>query len=126
MSTKELPGKPPSENIPIGGYGIHFEIISDNGYEICTFADVDGDHTYDDGENEKLEEIRLEGPIYIGGLFPKDAFDQLDVVFVSPDPTIFANNDKEVSFPVVITLSEPIKHSSVNVNIYKSGLIEVE
>lgn len=127
------------ETFPKGGYGIYFEIDSENPkeYKIVLFADCDKDNEYDESGTaqsceiasegnpfqEKVKEFTLEEEIYISEFFPSG--DSLVITFFPPDPKITINGNPDVNL-ASISLTFEDSNSVRSVTINKIGLIDID
>lgn len=93
MAASEFQGE-----IPLGGYGLYFDISEPEHYIL--FADLDGEYDYD-GSSELVEDIKIEKGIKISSLSPSSSF---QLVFTPPDPII---NIKPLASSVTVAFSSP-------------------
>lgn len=109
VSAKEFQGE-----VPMGGYGIYFNISDPTRYIL--FADKDGGKDYD-GSGEAVEIFQLEKNTKLSNLSP---LGPLTVVFSPPDPVVYFYPDAAV---VSITIEAK---SQKTVQINKAGLIAIQ
>ena len=104
--------------VPPGGYGIYFNISAASTSYIL-FADCDGDDSYDEIGDERIEEMELEEGIKIAS----PAF--LTINFVPPNPVVVVNQiDQTPGSSVSITLIGKTQSTMITVN--SIGLIEIQ
>ncbi len=114
-----------STNVPLGGWGIHFDLNSygDNKYVI--FADDDGDGLYDVGEADPAlgarisvlsADIRIK-EMSIGSL--------ADVIFLPPDPVTTITNSVSTFDDLLIVLEDINSGAIKTVKVNFLGLVEV-
>ena len=119
-------------SIPAGGWGVSFDIGSNNKQYII-FADLNDNKQYDDGEaNQAYGGLTVDLPANISLnnlLFNGNTASRLDITFVPPDP--ITNIYNSTFSPATTTAGTIILHddygnvdSSVKINSF--GLIEVE
>ncbi|MFH1036583.1 MAG: prepilin-type N-terminal cleavage/methylation domain-containing protein [Patescibacteria group bacterium] len=105
--------------VPLGGYGVYFDISNPNQYIL--FADFDGDHVYDEYGGEPIgNPVNFEANVKIDSLLPTSP---LNITFTSPDPTISINNDPAI---IISTITIGNGSDSENIIVNKAGLIYVE
>jgi len=121
------------ENIPLGGWGVHFDRISSPGNYII-FADNNGNKHYDSGEsdsNKGGQVISLPAGVSINGInavSPSEevsAVNYIDITFLPPDPTtnILDSSDNPYNSVGIILLGEDDSSTrTIEVNFF--GLIE--
>lgn len=112
------------EEIPLGGWGVHFDLAGDN-TSYLIFADLDGDSEYESGEGDYAHgarQISLPNNVFIQAI---DVGNLVDVTFVPPDPNTIIDYGSGTSTEMTITLKENWNNTTKNININLFGLIEV-
>ncbi len=116
--TMTLTGAVLAGAVPSGGYGVRFDTVMPT--VLLLFADNNGNHVYNPGEEAALEPVAL----------PKNASfslgASLDVVFSPPEGAVFFNG---ASAPDTQTITFTVKDSSATkeVVIYRlSGQVRVQ
>lgn len=112
-----------------GGYGIHFDLLSERSYVL--FSDLDADNSYDGG-NELVKEFAIQTKDRIKDLCGYDSdgnstcgLSYLDIVFRRPMPLIIIKGDgTDFSYAEIEIGSPRGKERDLRVEI--SGQISVE
>jgi len=99
---------------PEGGWGAHF---SEGASNYIIFADVNGDHIYNPA-SEEYKTINFPVGISINSI---DIDNYVDIVFLSPDPTIYINTD--LARNVQIQLTDGDSNKTIEINFF--GLVDV-
>ena len=118
-------GNTSSINVPLGGWGVHFDLQGLGADRYLIFADNDGDHSYDSDEsNESYGAITSYLPktitidsISLGG--------KMDVIFLPPDPVTYIKNDISSSTSAIVVLKDAKTNSVKTVRMNFLGLVEV-
>jgi len=120
-----------SGDVPIGGWGIHFDASLPNEYIIFADKTSTPDHLYDpatEGVGDGFEKIILDenDKIEITLLSPTIPPNSLDVIFLPPSPNVFINSFFPSSSDAKITIRLKNNHSKTKIiTINSVGLITV-
>ena len=90
-------------DVPSGGYGIHFEATEEGKHTMVSFIDTDGDRLFDPQEEYRREGVSPDIFVSVSGLTPSAPGPALDIVFVPPKPSVFFNAASDEA-QAVITL----------------------
>jgi len=117
--------------VPDGGWGIHFSKVDGSNDFYTVFADVDGDHDYDaPGESQEAfggRRIALPENIRISELlFDSTPKDELDVIFVPPDPETIIWDGFSSTTNAVVRLRHSVTGTTRDVFVNFFGLIEAQ
>lgn len=105
--------------MPAGGWGIHFDVSSNQEYII--FADEDSNRSYSVGEGDETlgaRLITLPSDIVIDSV---GSLDVLNIVFLPPDPLSYINDSFNDG---LITLKNLKTNATTTVQVNFAGLIE--
>ena len=105
--------------LPLGGYGLFFSLDQPTSYII--FADLDGDHYYDNNEQQKI--MKLSTGVIISNISPQR---ESHLVFDPPKPKIYINQQSQDIKNLAITLQhQQSKEIAVLTFNMISGQIEI-
>ena len=120
-------GAPGSTNVPLGGWGLHFDLNASGGNKQYTiFADDDGDKTYS-GPAEAVPEkgaeiISLPSNIVIDSL---SVGSKMDVTFLPPDPITTITGSLQNYPQADIVLRNTANNDTKTIRLNFLGLAEV-
>lgn len=121
LGSKEYKGE-----MPVGGWGVHFNRVSSpNSYII--FADSNGNMHYDNGESDIDQgglTISMPTGISIKEISAGSSIDLVDITFLPPDPTTNIWDGVNTHNLVDIALSEENSSSVKTVEVNFFGLVE--
>lgn len=113
ISAKEFEGTTPN------GYGIYFDL--DDAKHYILFADSNGDQIYS-GVSEKVEQITIEGSVFLTALSPKDLSSSLTVIFLPPDPVTVFLPDAQAAI-ITLNAASALSLAPRSVMVNEIGLI---
>lgn len=116
------------KTMPIGGWGVNFNLLNNDRYII--FADIDGEKAYSGPTESDInlggKIITLSTDLEIFNLKVDNInVEQLNIVFLPPDPRTFINKEYIDNTSATITLRNKNNNELTNVLVNFSGLIEV-
>lgn len=118
-------GSSGSLNIPVGGWGVHFDLQSYGSNKYNIFADDDADTLYGGGEADErfgAQVVNLPNNITIQSV---SVGTKVDITFLPPDPITTINNGTATSTSVDIVLKDARTNSIKTVRVNFLGLVEV-
>jgi prepilin-type N-terminal cleavage/methylation domain-containing protein len=95
-------------DVPRGGYGVHFETAEANKRFMVSFADTNGNGAFDATEQYRRDSVSANIFVSVNSLNPINE-GVLDIVFVPPRPAIKFNNSTGEPIATII-----LKHRSTN------------
>lgn len=121
-------GTQASNNVPVGGWGVHINLASGND-RYTIFADDNGDTYYNLGEAyDSLggQTIYLPKNLIIQSLqVASTNSTKVNMTFLPPDPLTFINNGVASGTSAVIVLKDTRSNSIKTVRVNFLGLVEV-
>lgn len=103
-SDAECAGGTCRQEVPLA-YGMHLSTA--DGRKLISFADVNGDHVWQSGEEYRTDSVSPGALVFMSGLqVGSSAVAQLDVVFAPPKPATFFNGMTDEA-AASITLTQP-------------------
>jgi len=118
-------GSASSTNVPLGGWGIHFD-IQNNNKQYTVFADNDGDKLYEDTEADTslgAQITTLPTNVIIDSL--KTVGTKVDITFLPPDPITTITGSATTYKQVDIVLKDTKTNAIKTVRVNFLGLSEV-
>ncbi|MFA6603414.1 MAG: prepilin-type N-terminal cleavage/methylation domain-containing protein [Patescibacteria group bacterium] len=88
------------KEVPPGGYGIRLSTVAGSERVIITFADLDRDYGFDDGEEIRREPVSSGALVGVSALAP-EAGGNLDIVFAPNATTVYFNQTVETAIATV-------------------------
>lgn len=113
MAAKEF-----QDQIPLGGYGLHFKVSEKKHYIL--FADFNGNYQYDASSDGLVEKVKIEKHVQIYQL----SASPLEITFTPPDPKVTITPESELAQITLSLETNTDKIKTVKVN--KAGLVYVE
>ena len=122
-------GNSGSLNVPLGGWGIHFDTQNYGNNKYVIFADDNGNKLYEIGEDNLqygAQITTLPSNVVIDSIkLDSLATNKADITFLPPDPVTTITGDSSSGSSVTIVLKD-VKTSSVKtVRVNFLGLVEV-
>ena len=119
-----------STNVPIGGWGIHFDLQNYGNNKYIIFADDNGNTVYDEGSENVLangaQVTTLPNNITISAInMLGNSSNKADITFVPPDPLTIITGSLATSSLVDIVLKDTKTNAIKTVRINFLGLAEV-
>jgi len=114
-----------STNVPLGGWGIHFDLQSYGTNKYVIFADDNGNGVYDSGEDNisnGAQVTSLPTNISINSL---SSGNKADITFLPPDPITTITGSSATSSQVDIILKDSKSNTIKTVRVNFLGLAEV-
>jgi len=112
-----------NDNIPQGGWGVYFNKTVGNNARYIIFANNDdGAYTRDADGSEDFKTVNLPGNVVINSLTVDGAEDEVDLIFLPPDPTIYINGNSNKNLEIGLTDNNSTK--TVLINFF--GSVDVE
>lgn len=113
-------------DVPVGGWGVHFDSATSSADRYIIFADTNGNQRYDAGEEDEASGGRT---IYLSRTARIAGFSGLsspvDITFVPPDPITNISGAVSTSTSVGIILEETLNNSQKTIEVNFLGLAEV-
>jgi prepilin-type N-terminal cleavage/methylation domain-containing protein len=107
-----------SGNVPIGGYGVYFNMTDPTGYIL--FADLDASMDRKSDGSEDIKSVNMETGIILSALSPTSP---INITFVPPAPNVFLQGGTGVGqVSVIITIQSDTSRTKT-ILINKAGLI---
>lgn len=114
-----------STNVPLGGWGIHFDLTNDGNQQYVIFADDDGDKLYSSSTEANLAKgasiITLPRNIIIDSI---STGNKTDITFLPPDPITTITGSLGTSTQADIVLKDQNTNTKKTVRINFLGLAE--
>lgn len=122
-------GSSGATHVPIGGWGIHFNLTNLGRDRYVIFADDNADTYYSSGEAAETyggQTVYLPKNISIESMqMASTTVDKINVTFLPPDPITNINNGTATSTNAVIVLKDLKNNTIKTVRINFLGLVEV-
>jgi len=113
-------------DVPVGGWGVHFDTASSTADRYFIFADVNGNQRYDSGEESANAGGRTS---YFSSNVRLKQFsgvtNPLDIIFVPPDPLTIISGGSGTSTSADIVITENQNNTVKTVEVNFLGLVEV-
>jgi len=107
--------------IPIGGYGIYFDIANPSSYIL--FADSDASKNRKSDGSEDIKTLDIEDGIVLSILSPSNP---VNITFVSPSPDVFLQGGATVGqIDITVAIQADISKTKI-ISINKAGLISTD
>lgn len=117
LGSKKHNGSTPSE-----GWGVYVNGSQDGSYIIFADNDGIGGYEYTAGLNEEFQTVNLPDGVVISSILVNGApANEVNIVFLQPDPTTFINNDSAANAQIVLSNGNTTKTVKVN----SLGLVDV-
>jgi prepilin-type N-terminal cleavage/methylation domain-containing protein len=107
-----------SGSVPIGGYGVYFNIANPTNYIL--FADLDASRDRKSDGSEDVKSVNMEKGIILKTLSPSSP---VNIIFVPPAPNIFLQGGIIIGrVDITITIQTDITKTKI-ISVNKAGLI---
>ncbi len=118
LSDADCPGTACVNDVPRGGYGLHFDTAEPGNRVMVTFADTNNDGLYQAAEETRRDNVSPEIFVSVIGVTPTVMGTVLDVAFVPPRPTVRFNGgaSPDLVASIVLRHRSTLQTKEVTVN----------